>query len=304
MNCWVCGSAETDLWKPRSLDRPLEPRDLQITDSNYGCTLALRRCRKCAFVFADAAELGELSALYERLVDDAYEAGQDFRSLQMRWLLDAASAAHPEIRTALDVGAGAGLLVKLARQRGWNAEGVEPSRQLVECAWNQNGVRLHLGTIPHRDLDHRQFDAVFLVDVIEHVADPIGLLRSAAQLMAPGGIMLVVTPDIRSWMARLLGQRWWHFRLAHVGYFDARTFGKASAQVGMRVVRRFRAKWFFRIAYLAERLARYLPVGWINRLMRGTVPGRAVSNLVIPLNLCDSWAFICREGADDPGDRA
>jgi SAM-dependent methyltransferase len=302
MTCWVCGSTETYPWKSRSLDRPLQPCDLQITDSNYGCTLALRRCRRCAFVFADAAELGELSSLYQRLVDDAYEAGEDPRSLQMGWLLDAAGAAHPQIRTALDVGAGTGLLVKLARQRGWNAEGVEPSRQLVECAWNQNRVRLLLGTIPHRDVNGRKFDAVFLVDVIEHVADPIGLLRSAAQLMAPGGIMLVVTPDIRSWMARLLRQRWWHFRLAHVGYFDARTFSKASAQAGIRVVRRFRAKWFFRIAYLTERLARYLPVGWIHRLMRSTGPGRALGDRVIPLNLQDSWVFICKEGTDEPSE--
>jgi 2-polyprenyl-3-methyl-5-hydroxy-6-metoxy-1,4-benzoquinol methylase len=292
--CWVCGSAHSQAYKPRSIDRRLVPDDLKISDANYGSTLALLRCTSCGFIFADSEDVGELTRLYEGLDDPGYEGSQESRALQMRWLLDAVRESCPEVRSILDVGAGAGLLVKLALERGWDAQGVEPSQSLVDAAERLYGVRLLQGTIPHPELAGRHFDAVLLVDVIEHVANPVELLELAADLVAPGGVLLVVTPDVGSAARRLLGFRWWHFRLAHVGYFDESSFERAAARAGLEIVRRFRAKWFFSAGYLAERVTRYVPVGWLGRLLGNTAVGQRAAEVVVPLNLFDSWAFVCR----------
>ncbi len=292
--CWVCGSLRSRPYKARTIDRALVSDDLRISDSNYGATLALDRCEDCGFLFANDAGLGELFALYEGLEDPGYEESQEPRRLQMEWLLDAALAAAPHVRSLLDVGAAAGLLVKLARDRGLEAEGVEPSESLVATAKRLHGVELRKGSIPNAALAGRRFDAVFLVDVIEHVADPVGLLRSAAELVAPGGILLVVTPDVASHAQKLLGDRWWHFRLAHVGYFDASSLALACERAGLSVARRFRAKWFFRVGYLAERVGRYLPTDALTRRLGRTALGARLLRQVIPLDLHDSWVFVCR----------
>lgn len=293
-SCWVCGSTAAIPFKPRSIERPLTASDLRISDANYGCTLALERCRQCGFLFADGADLTELLQLYEALDDPGYEESQDSRRLQMNWLLDTAARAQPGLESLLDVGAATGLLVSLARQRGWQAEGVEPSQQLVRVA-AEHGVQLHQGSIPHPALEGRQFDVVCLVDVIEHVADPLALLRSAAQSLAPGGCLMVVTPDLGSIAHKLLGARWWHFRLAHVGYFDRASFELAAVRAGLTVVDRTRAKWFFRVGYLAERLTRYLPIAGLWRRLEQTRAGQIASQQVVPLNLFDSWVFMCRK---------
>lgn len=287
--CWVCESTRTSAYKPRTLTRPLEPGDLQISDANYGATLSLRRCDDCGFIFAEGAELAELFRLYEVLEDQGYEESQDSRALQMEWLLDQANAARPGIRSMLDVGAATGLLVELGARRGFEAIGVEPSRSLVEVAKASHGVELLQGTIPHPALAGRTFDVVFLVDVIEHVSDPVALLRDAAQYLAAGGIFVVVTPDVASVARRLLRRRWWHFRLAHVGYFDARSFGTACERAGLRIVRQLRAKWFFRVSYLLERVAQYLPFTRRLGLSHSSLAAR-----IVPLNLFDSWVFVCR----------
>jgi 2-polyprenyl-3-methyl-5-hydroxy-6-metoxy-1,4-benzoquinol methylase len=296
--CWVCGAEGAEPYKARSVDRALVPDDLAITDSSYGTTLALRRCRRCSFIFAEGDDLAELFGLYERLSDPGYEGSQDSRLLQMRWLIARARRARPGAQTLLDIGAAAGLLVKLARDEGLDAEGVEPSRDLVAAARRLHGVELIQGTVPHERLRGRRFDIVFLADVIEHVPDPVALLRDAGALVAPGGVLLVVTPDVGSLARRLLGQRWWHFRLAHVGYFDARSLGEACARAGLRVAERFRAKWFFRVSYLAARVVRYLPLGAVERLLRTTAWGRRVGAGVVPLNLFDSWVFVCKRSDD------
>lgn len=294
--CWVCKSHRTVPWKPRSIDRPLEPADFQITDSRYGVTLALHRCSDCGFIFADPSGVDELVALYERLDDPEYESTQDTRALQMQWLLERIQQTHPRARTWLDIGAGAGLLVSLARARGLDATGVEPSRALVRAAEKLHGIRLHQGIFPHPDLAGRQFDVISLVDVIEHVSDPVGLLRSCREALAPDGVLLVVTPDVSSFLARRLGPRWWHFRLAHVGYFDRNTLGKAAYQAGLDAPHWFRARWFFRVSYLAERLACYLPLGAWNRFALRTRPLSWLYQRVIPLNLFDSWVTLMTHG--------
>jgi SAM-dependent methyltransferase len=291
--CWVCGGHDAEAWKPRNLDRELVPEDLRITDARYGVTLSLQRCRGCHFIQADVHEVEQLVSLYARLDDPSYEAGEVGRTLQMRWLLRKTREARPGARTLLDVGAAAGLLVKEAAAQGFEAEGVEPSHSLVE-AGRRAGAILHEGVLPHPDLAGRRFDVVMLIDVIEHVADPVGLLQRARECVADDGLVVLVTPDVGSLAARLLGPRWWHFRLAHVGYFDRRSLDAAVATAAFETERQFRARWFFEAGYLADRLERYLPVGGLNRLLRRTPGVRSLYGQVIPLNLFDSFVRLLR----------
>lgn len=299
MRCWVCAGGNTVLWKSRSIDRPLTERDLQITDDRYGATLALWRCRDCGFVFADGGDLEQLIALYERLTDLDYLHDREPRALQMRWLIDKALEAHPQARTLLDVGAGSGVLIAEARDRGLEAVGVEPSRSLVEYGRRADDLPLLQGVLPHPGLADRRFDVISLVDVLEHVIDPVGLLRHCAAALSPGGVILVVTPDLGSLTARVMGARWWHFRLAHVGYFSKPSLERAAGAAGLSMASAFRPRWYFRVHYLAARLARYLPLQGVNRLAARRRVLRAVYDRVIPLTPRDSLGVLLR--ADGTG---
>jgi 2-polyprenyl-3-methyl-5-hydroxy-6-metoxy-1,4-benzoquinol methylase len=230
--------------------------------------------------------------LYEKLVDPDYEDGAENRLLQMRDLLGLGMKVQPKARNLLDIGAGSGLLTAEAGRMGLTAIGVEPSRSLVSAAWQSNHVELLQGTFPHPRLERSEFDLVYLADVIEHVDDPVGLLADCAKALTPNGVLIVVTPDVSSLAARLLGQKWWHFRLAHVGYFNARSMNQAASRAGLRIRFKRRARWFFPIRYLADRTARYLPVGGLNRTVDRIALLRRLYDLVIPLNLRDSFVFV------------
>ena len=301
--CWVCGSARTMPWKARTIARELTPEDFRITDSNYGATLALRRCQDCDFIFAEDEEVCSLTPLYEQLTDPEYEKSQDTRALQMRWLISAARDFRPEARSLLDIGAGSGMLVAEARRQGLDAIGVEPSRALVEMARFQNEVEVLPGIFPHPQLAGRRFDLIFLVDVIEHVSNPLGLLRHCAQALNARGVMVVITPDVGSITARVAGKRWWHFRLAHVGYFSRRSLAAITGAAGLIVLKRFRAKWFFRVHYLAERLAQYLPLAGLNRLAPRVGPFAWLYQLVLPVNLHDSTVLILGKDGSRPSEQ-
>ncbi|MBL0926396.1 MAG: class I SAM-dependent methyltransferase [Phycisphaerales bacterium] len=290
--CPVCGAAGAPLFRTRGIDRALAPEDFRVTDSRYGVTLTLFRCGTCRFIFAAGSEIQELVSLYERLEDPEYEITQQSRRLQMRWIVAASRLAHPGATSLLDIGAGAGLLAAEAAAAGLRAEGVEPSRSLVEAASRLHGIALHQGLYPHPATAGRRFDLVTLVDVIEHVADPVALLRQAAGALAHGGRMIVVTPDAASLAARMLRRRWWHYRLAHVGYFDLSNLTRAAERAGLVRVDAFRARWFFPVSYLAERMERYAPIGRLNRFCERVPPLRWLRRRIVPLNLFDSWVVV------------
>jgi 2-polyprenyl-3-methyl-5-hydroxy-6-metoxy-1,4-benzoquinol methylase len=282
-HCPICGSGARE-WKPADV-RQLVPGDLAITDDRYGTTLRLLDCDGCSFRFADPAALPELSELYRSLDDPAYEDGAEPRLAQQRELLRRVLRAAPGTKSVLDVGTATGLLLAAAAEAGLEAVGVEPSESLA-AAGRRSGRDVRTGALADADLGDQRFDLVTLVDVLEHVIDPVALLESAVRRLAPGGRLLVVTPDVSSVAARLLRRRWWHLRLAHVGYFDRRTLSAALSAAGVRPERWWRPGWVFEVGYLVRRIGRYVPP-----LRKLRLPG-ALAARAVRVNPRDSWAVL------------
>lgn len=284
VECWVCKSSDTvPLWES-AIERPLEHSDVLITDQRYGVTLSLRSCRNCGFTFAHPLPHGGVIELYENMQDPSYLASLEPRAIEMRSLLKHALERLPIAKTVLDVGAGVGLLVRAAQERGLRAQGVEPSKWLVQQAKEIFGLSLLAGTITHPDVSNQKFDIVFAVDVIEHVPNPVHLLTAIKSCMREQGIAVVTTPDRGSVLAKLMGRKWWHYRLAHIGYFDKRSFSEAVRQSAMVIERFDRQTWYLPLSYLLERLSQYLAVGWA---MKFAQRSQRVANLALPLNLRD-----------------
>lgn len=288
--CWICGNPRTEPIVGSPPGEPLTPDDLRISDKRYGLTLPLQRCDGCGFVFAQRDHLPVLTDLYAELDDAEYGASAEGRRRQMAHLLRWATAGRRGGERLLDVGAASGILLKEAAARGLDGVGVEPSRALAQRA-RDNGLVVYDGVLPHPELDDATFDIVTLIDVVEHVADPITLLAECRRVLGPGGRLVVVTPDLGSVAARALGRRWWHRRLAHVGYFDRSTLTLALGRAGLTPERWARPRWYFPVGYLFSRVLEYVPGA---SLSGGGQSVPASGGFVIPLNLRDSYAVVAR----------
>lgn len=282
--CWVCASARLILYKRSDVQTGLSSRSFAITDSDYGRTGELYRCQDCSFI--QCTDIRNALSFYEQLEDKEYEDGRTERALQATKLLALVSQAKAHGRL-VDIGAGSGILVEQAAALGYKAEGVEPSNWLRGQAIKR-GLTVHLGVFPHPNVA-TDIDLVTLVDVIEHISEPVALLRSIRSYMADDGVGLVVTPDVSSVTARLLGKHWWHFRFAHIGYFDKKTLLLALARAGLEPIRVGRPSWYFAADYLLHRVNQYLPN--FLRLPVAKFWGR----FIIPLNLRDSLYVVFRK---------
>jgi SAM-dependent methyltransferase len=290
--CWICACPETTPYADGADVEALTPGDLRISDKRYGLTLPLVRCDACGFVFATHKSLPALTGLYAELDDAEYGASAAGRHRQMAHLLRWATTDLPRSARLLDVGAASGILVSEATALGLESVGVEPSRALARRA-RADALEIHEGVLPHPALAGARFDIVTLIDVIEHVDDPLGLLELCRRQLAPGGRLVVVTPDRESVAARVLGARWWHRRLAHVSYFDRTTLTAALRRSGLEPERWDRPRWYFPIGYLLTRVLQYVP--GLRRDTATTNDGDVTGGgLLVPVNLRDSHAVVAR----------
>jgi SAM-dependent methyltransferase len=105
----------------------------------------------------------------------------------------------------LDVGAGLGTFLRLARDRGWNVQGVEISPFAVDHIRRTLGVPVFQGDLGAFDAPEASFDLVTFWDSLEHIERPRESLRRAFQLLRPGGALVLTTDNFDCLIADLVG---------------------------------------------------------------------------------------------------
>jgi 2-polyprenyl-3-methyl-5-hydroxy-6-metoxy-1,4-benzoquinol methylase len=126
-----------------------------------------------------------------------------------RTMIDTESRHLPKPRPGarlLDIGCGDGRFLEFARRAGWSVVGVDFDQKAVDAA-RSLGLDIRLGGVEAIGAEER-FDGVTLSHVIEHVHDPIGLLRACYRLLRPGGWIWLQTPNVDSQGHRLYGANW------------------------------------------------------------------------------------------------
>ena len=108
----------------------------------------------------------------------------------------------------LDIGCGNGSFLTKMRQLGWSVVGVEPDEKAVSIAREKLGLEIFQGSLEEAEFPEGYFDAITMNHVIEHVLDPIGLLKECHRVLRPGGELIVVTPNIRSLGQHIFRENW------------------------------------------------------------------------------------------------
>ena len=285
MTCWVCGEDSTLLKKGVDINN-VGSDDFNITDKNYGQHLSIFLCNKCGFKFCRKAS--NITKFYEEMEDEDYIEGENPRALQAKKLINQALKLKPgPKRKLLDIGAGAGILVKEASKVGFLSEGVEPSQQLTDSA-RKNDIKIHQGIIDDCKFDYK-FDVITCIDVIEHVLDPIKLLEGIHDNLEKDGVAIIVTPDIDSLMSKIMKWKWWHIRIAHISYFNKKTLEIALKKTELKAIHWSRPTWYFTIGYLIDRISVYFPFLKIFKSIN------FIKNIIIPLNLRDSYTVVVKK---------
>lgn len=201
-----------------------------------------------------------------------YELNREHASWLGAWLLpllpSLRSAADAECRhlpsipanggRLLDVGCGNGGFLALARQAGWDVEGLDFDAGAVLAA-RSRGLMVHEGGIDVLDGRDACFDVITLCHVIEHVPDPCAMLRRLHALLKPGGMLWLDTPNLDSLGACHFGANWRGLEPPrHLVLFNASSLCEALHQAGFSAVRsRWRGMSVFDVFAASDAIARH-----------------------------------------------
>jgi SAM-dependent methyltransferase len=108
----------------------------------------------------------------------------------------------------LDVGCSIGLFMKAARQEGFAVTGVELNGDCAVYGRGKFGLDIRASALQVAGFPDGAFDIVTLFDVLEHAPEPRGLLAAVNRVLKSGGLLVVQSPNLDSYMARLMKENW------------------------------------------------------------------------------------------------
>ncbi len=139
----------------------------------------------------------------------------------------------------LDVGCGGGLLLRMLRERGLAVLGLETSLPAATSAWKRNGVAVVCGDLSKSPIERGTCAAVTMFHVLEHLHDPVSYLRSARDLLVPGGRLVVQVPNASCWQFLMFGEHWNGVDVPrHLVNYRERDLESLLEYCGFQVVRR------------------------------------------------------------------
>jgi SAM-dependent methyltransferase len=197
--CWVCDGRSLAPWYEARYELSAFAEQDPPLAAYSGEPIDIRRCGACGF--SQPAALPALERYFDRIYDQRWAhdwvEAEHTASYKDDIFADVLAALHARIaapRRLLDVGAHAGRLMSLARQAGWAVEGIELNPRTAAQAAASTGATVHHGNIFSVE-PRAPFDAITLVDVLEHIPDPRRALGRAAAWLRPGGALAVKVPN-------------------------------------------------------------------------------------------------------------
>ena len=236
----------------------------RFTKDGYG----IAECQACGLVQLQPTPTPEtLRALY---ATDSYFGGEgsgysEYESQETEYL----ATFREDVRRiaefvpsgkVLEVGCGYGYFLQCALQAGYDAYGIDLSPTAVKWASERLPERVFCGLLEEvPQIQDQQYDVMFGSHLIEHLTTPGAFLDHAARLLRPGGLMVLVTPNIKSLLSRASGRRWVSYKIPeHVSYYDPNTITDLLSRAGFSVRAVDSAYQYYALPFVATRVRELL----------------------------------------------
>ena len=136
----------------------------------------------------------------------------------------------------LDFGCGLGDFLNLAKKDGFDVVGYDSSSYVKEYVLEKYGIKILSSRLRSNLFRENSFDCIVIFDVLEHLPNFKLVLGYLHRWLNAGGKIVITTPNLESWDARLLGKYWYGFRKIpeHVNYFSPSSIRKVLSETGFK----------------------------------------------------------------------
>jgi 2-polyprenyl-3-methyl-5-hydroxy-6-metoxy-1,4-benzoquinol methylase len=254
--CVICGSSRLHQVRAAELSRLDEVSFSYAFRPEHSRTFRVVRCQECTHSFCAPLPDADILDRYRDVVDEEYLRHSTSRRLAADAVLRLIARMVPKGKL-LDVGCATGDFLASAADADYQPEGLELNAWSAAIA-GKRGFVVHQRTLAELAPSHAgSYDVVTLIGVIQYFRDPRAEMNRLAQLLAPGGVLALWTGDASSWLARVLGRRWWYWQGQHVQYFTQASLERLTRDAGLEVVRTERFPFAATYETISNSLRRY-----------------------------------------------
>jgi len=224
----------------------VRPRRCPVCDTPPGRGLFVKdgfrhvQCPECGLIYVSLILREDVMEKYwreELAWTGVLNSGPQMELDRLKYLYGLDLISHRlEGRRLLDIGSGPGGFVRLAGEAGWQATALElnqeSSRQL-----EAEGYQVIVRQLEMADLPTDSYDLISLWEVLEHLPDPKSIMAEARRLLNPDGLFLILVPNVKSLVSRLLHEKSNTFGgHSHLNHFSPETLAALLDGVGLKVL--------------------------------------------------------------------
>ena len=224
ISCNICGSDDSKLF-------------FKVGDFEY------RKCNNCGLVYQNPRPVFEdLKTNYKDNYFEYEISNQDnFFNLMKLGLkdikFDDIYGEKVNGLKFLDIGCAMGKLLNYMKHKGWETFGVEICKESAEYGIKNYGLNIFVGTLFDASFPDNYFDVVHLSHLIEHVPDPKALLTEIHRIVKKNGHMILTTPNVDGWHARIVKNKWRSAIPEHVFLLSKKTMTKLLDITGFKILK-------------------------------------------------------------------
>ncbi|MGH2767768.1 MAG: bifunctional glycosyltransferase/class I SAM-dependent methyltransferase [Actinomycetota bacterium] len=252
--CLLCGGQKQVLILPATAAGPPPVDAFACTSDALSSHDDILQCSGCGLMSSiSGLDSEEIRQRYRRVTDELYLTEERARRELFHLIAGRMEGFFVRGRRLLEVGANVGLFLDVARSRGWEAWGIEPSEWAVRTGRDRFAVDLRVGTVEDLEEPEERYDAVVALDVLEHLSDPLGALLRLRRVLDEEGILVLTTVNVSGLHAKLRRRRWPWFIQIHLYYFSPETLAALLEKAGFQIVEWAILPRSFHMSYLARR---------------------------------------------------
>jgi 2-polyprenyl-3-methyl-5-hydroxy-6-metoxy-1,4-benzoquinol methylase len=201
------------------------------------------QCQHCELVYtrttltmaADSAQYDDNAFMRAYVKLKRHPLYARLESTKAGYLIERVQALRPALNTVLDIGASTGAVMAAAANKGLSPYGIEPDSAMAEPLEDTYQTRFKNGYFPDDvPSDWPKFDLVTLLDVLEHMIDPLPFLETIKESLSPHGVLLIQVPNFNSLLVQLDGVKNSNFCVGHWQHFTLDTLTSLLARAGFQ----------------------------------------------------------------------
>jgi 2-polyprenyl-3-methyl-5-hydroxy-6-metoxy-1,4-benzoquinol methylase len=261
--------------------------DVRCTSMSNNLKPTLYKCKNCYIVFSQFVNK-KFENLYKDVVDKEYLKQIRIKKKSFENFLDTIKLYINKDKDVLEIGSYYGVLGSLIKNKVKSYTGIEYSKSASKYAIKKFDLKIKSH---FNQLRNKKYDLIILCDVIEHVDNPLEVLKQIKSVLKKNGVIIMTTMDIESFYAKILGINYPWIMPMHKFYFSFSSLKFILKKEKLKIDTYYHEKKITSLGYLLKKISIILFGRLFNKI---NFDNKYLNQIDLKINFFDLKIFIIK----------